>query len=184
VVFKPGRNIHFSTYPPPTLIHLSHRFTSASKPTTWKPFDCCLSNFRTSISTCPSSAKRLPQVVNRFTRQTLPYINRKYFFMNILRFESFCPQKKKTHNRTLLFGNTLLKNGLHFDYWNQLLNVRMSVCYVDCHEDGLCCYLVMHIENLLLPLELFYFHLWPIYWLSLVYSIEQQDGWMMNWKGF
>jgi hypothetical protein len=26
------KNIYFSTYPPPTLIHLSHRFTSASKP--------------------------------------------------------------------------------------------------------------------------------------------------------
>jgi hypothetical protein len=30
----------------------------------------------------------------------------------------------------------------------------------------------MYIENLLRPLQLFYFHLWPIYWLSLVsYSI-------------
>jgi hypothetical protein len=44
----------------------------------------------------------------------------------------------------------------------------MRVCYVDCHEAGLCCYLVIHIGNLLSPLQLFYFHLWPIYWLSLV----------------
>jgi hypothetical protein len=42
-------------------------------------------------------------VVNRFTRQTLPTINRKHFFMNILCIESFCPQK--THKRTLLFGS-------------------------------------------------------------------------------
>jgi hypothetical protein len=30
---------------------LSHGFTSASKPATWKSFDCCLSHFRTPIST-------------------------------------------------------------------------------------------------------------------------------------
>jgi hypothetical protein len=29
---------------------------------------------------------------------------------------------------------------------------------------------VMHIENLFRPLQLFFFHLWPIYWLSLVKS--------------
>jgi hypothetical protein len=32
-------------------------------------------------------------VVNRFTRQTLPNVNRKHFFMNILCIEPFCPQK-------------------------------------------------------------------------------------------
>jgi hypothetical protein len=37
---KPGKNVHFSTYPPPTLIHLSHHFTSASKPAAQKSFDC------------------------------------------------------------------------------------------------------------------------------------------------
>jgi hypothetical protein len=30
------KNIYFSTYPPPTLIHLSLRFTGASKPATQK----------------------------------------------------------------------------------------------------------------------------------------------------
>jgi hypothetical protein len=49
-------------------------------------------------------------VVNRFTLRTLPTLKRKHFFMNILCIESFCPQKK-THNRNLLFGNTLLKHG-------------------------------------------------------------------------
>jgi hypothetical protein len=44
----------------------------------------------------------------------------------------------------------------------------VSVCYLDCHEAWLCCYLVKRIENLLLQLQLFYFHLWPIYWLSLI----------------
>jgi hypothetical protein len=47
--------------------------------------------------------------------------------------------------------------------------MHMRVCYLDCREAGLCCYLSIHIENLLRPLQLFYFQLWPIYWLSLVY---------------
>jgi hypothetical protein len=73
----------------------------------------------------------------------------------------------KPHNRTLFFGSTL-KHGRHFDYWNQHLNMRMCVCHLDYHETGLCCRLVIHIENLLCPLQLFYFHLWPIYWLSSI----------------
>jgi hypothetical protein len=46
--------------------------------------------------------------------------------------------------------------------------MRMCVCYLSSHEAGLCCCLVMHMENLLRQLQLFYFHLWPMYWLSLV----------------
>jgi hypothetical protein len=42
------------------------------------------------------------------------------------------------------------------------------ISYLDCHEAGLCCYLVIHIENLLRPLQLLYFHLRPIYRLSLI----------------
>jgi hypothetical protein len=34
----------------------------------------------------------------------------------------------KTHNRTTLYGTTLIKHGRHFDYWNQPLNMRMHVC--------------------------------------------------------
>jgi hypothetical protein len=37
--------------------------------------------------------------------------------------------------------------------------MRMHVCYLDCHEAELCCNLVLHIENLLDPLLLLYFHL-------------------------
>jgi hypothetical protein len=53
--------------------------------------------------------------------------------------------------------------------------MRMRVCYLDSHEGGLCCYLVIHIETLLRPLQLFYFHLWPIYWLSLVFAVATGD---------
>jgi hypothetical protein len=75
---------------------------------------------------------------------------------------------KTPHNRTLLFGSILVKYGCHFDYWNQPLNMRIRVCYLDCLEGGLCCYLVIHIENLLRPLQLLYFQLW----LSLVLLIS------------
>jgi hypothetical protein len=70
----------------------------------------------------------------------------------------------------LLFCSTLLKHGRHFDYWNQRLNTCKCVCYLDFHEAGLCCYLVIHVENLLHLLQLFYFHLWPICWLPRTYT--------------
>jgi hypothetical protein len=66
------------------------------------------------------------------------------------------PFAHKKHNGTLLFGNTLLKHGRHFYYWNQSLNIRMRACYLDCYETGLCYYLVVYIENILRPLQLFY----------------------------
>jgi hypothetical protein len=56
-------------------------------------------------------------VVNRFTGQTLPTVNRKHFFMNIFCIESFRPQKP--HSRTLFLGSRPLKHGRHFDYQNQ-----------------------------------------------------------------
>jgi hypothetical protein len=89
---------------------------------------------------------------------TLPIVKRKHFFMNILYVESYCAQKE-THNRVQLFGNTLIKHIRHFYCWNQPRNMRMRICYLDCHESGLCCYLVIRIVNLLRPLQLFYVHL-------------------------
>jgi hypothetical protein len=84
-------------------------------------------------------------IVKRFSRQTLPTVNTK-------------------HSVSLLFGS-IPKHGRHFEYWNQTLNMRMRVYYLDCHETELCCYLLRHIENLLRPLQLFYFHLRPTYWI-------------------
>jgi hypothetical protein len=113
-------------------------------------------------------------VVNCFMRLTFPTANRKHFFMNILCIEPSCPQK--THNWIPLFGSTFLRHIRQFDYRNQSLKLR--VCYLGCHEAGLCCYLMINIEYLLCPLQLFYFHLWPIYWLFLIEWIEwgYQEG--------
>jgi hypothetical protein len=58
--------------------------------------------------------------------------------------------------------------------------MRMRVCYLGCHAAGLCCYLAIHIENLLRPLRLFYFHLWPIYWLSLLQMITEYTYLLSN----
>jgi hypothetical protein len=101
-----GGGIYFSAYPPPTLIHLSHRFTSASQPTAQKPSDCCLRHLRISVSTSSSSAKRFPPKWNRFTRQTLPTINMKHFFMNIICIESICPYTQNTQADSALRYNT------------------------------------------------------------------------------
>jgi hypothetical protein len=49
-------------------------------------------------------------------------------------------------------------------------------CFLDSHGAGLCCYLVIQIENLLRRLQLFYFHLWPICWLSLVDIMSPFNG--------
>jgi hypothetical protein len=78
----------------------------------------------------------------------------------------FAPQK--THNIMLLFCSTLLRPCRHFNYWNQPLNMSIHVCNLDCYDEGLCCYLVVQIGNLLRLLQLFYFNLWPNYWISLV----------------
>jgi hypothetical protein len=53
----------------------------------------------------------------------------------------------------------------------------MRICYLDCQEPELCCYLVIHTENLLRSVQLFYFHLWSVYWLSLVLWQLTQSHW-------
>jgi hypothetical protein len=92
----------------------------------------------------------LHPAVNRFTRQTLPTMNREKLFMNILCIESSCPQKRRTTERSSSIVYS--KYSRHFDYRNQLLNKRMRACYLDCHEAGLCCNVVIYTETLLRPL--------------------------------
>jgi hypothetical protein len=61
-------------------------------------------------------------------RQTLHTVNRKHLFMNIFCIYSF---RSQTHSWTLLFRNKLLKYGRHFDYWNQSLNMHITVRDID-----------------------------------------------------
>jgi hypothetical protein len=109
----------------------------------------------------------LDKVVNCFTLQTLLTVEKGKISLRIsVALSPFAHRKKR--NRMLLFGSTILKHGRHFDYWNQPVKMSMLVWYLACHEAGLWCYLVIHIETLLHPLQLFYFYLCPVYWLSLV----------------
>jgi hypothetical protein len=55
---------------------------------------------------------------------------------------------------------------------NQHLNTCMDVCYLDCHKAGLCSNLMIHIEDLLRSLQLFFFNFWSVYWLSLILTIN------------
>jgi hypothetical protein len=104
--------------------------------------------------------------VNRFTRQTR---KRESFIYKYPLHWALLPANK-TLNGTLLFVSILFMRGGHFDYWNERLNLRIRVCYLNCHEAGLCCYLEIHIENLLRPLEAFSFHEYLFYRLFLVIS--------------
>jgi hypothetical protein len=76
----------------------------------------------------------------------------------------------KANNITLLLGGIHLKHVRHFDCWNQPLNMRIRVCYLDCHEAGLCCYLVIHIESHLRPLQLFS-SIWDLFTGSPSYTL-------------
>jgi hypothetical protein len=106
VTFEPEKDIYFSTYPPPTLIHLSHRFISASKPAEQKSSDCCLSHFRTWPGIiCDFQTffrKYLDPVVNCFTRQTFFTGKTKYSLTNNLCIVTFCQQKRTTECCTLV----------------------------------------------------------------------------------
>jgi hypothetical protein len=61
----------------------------------------------------------------------------------VLCIESFCPQKS---NRTMLFGSYTQARS-PFGLLKSAFEVTLHVCFLDCHEAGLCCYLVIHIEN-------------------------------------
>jgi hypothetical protein len=126
-------------------------FTSALKPHNIKSFNFCLGHFRTSVFhvSWPSCEPLCATNTSHHKQGTFLY---EYPLHLVLL------PTRNAHQNTALIGSTLLKNGCHLDYWNQLLNMRMHVCYLDCYEAVLCCYLVIHIENLLHPLQLFYFH--------------------------
>jgi hypothetical protein len=62
---------------------------------------------------------------------------------------SFRPQK--THNITLLFGNTLLSHSRNFHCWNQPLNMCLRVFYLECHEGDTHRKPITSITSVLLP---------------------------------
>jgi hypothetical protein len=108
--------------------------------------------------------------VNRSTRRTLPTVNRKHSFMNILCIESSCPQKTnaKQNAASRLYSPQvrspiwLLKPASEHAYAPLLPRLSWSWSVLLPRD--------IYIENLLRSLQLFHFHLWPVYWLSVVVS--------------
>jgi hypothetical protein len=149
-------------------------------------FDCCLDHFRIwSGNICEIRLflrKFLEPVVNRFTRQTIPNLNRKRLFMNMLYIEPFFPQKPTTErcSSTVRSSRTVAILTTETSIWTW----RMRFCYLDCFEAGLCCYLLLHIENLLYPLQQFYFRLWPTYCLSFVWKVKVKLSLCLTMKTF
>jgi hypothetical protein len=102
VIFEPGKKIYFLTYPPLTLIHVSHRFTRASKHPQQRSLLTVVSATSASLYQPLRHQRNVCHpVMNRFTRQTLPTISRKHFIMIILYIESFCPQENAQSNDAL-----------------------------------------------------------------------------------
>jgi hypothetical protein len=127
-------SIYFSTCPPPTVIHLFHHFTSAS------------------------TAKRLPPSCEPLYATNTSHRKQETFLYKPLCSE-FLPTEKRTTedcSSVLYVSSTVAILTMKTS-----LNICMHLCYLDCHEAGLCCYLVIHVKNLLRPLLLFYFHLLP-----------------------
>jgi hypothetical protein len=83
-------------------------------------------------------------VVNRFTWQTLPTVNRKHSLWISFAL-SPCIDKKK-ERATERYSSVVHSSSTVaiLINWNHPLNMRMRVCYLDCHEAGLCCYLVIY----------------------------------------
>jgi hypothetical protein len=100
----------------------------------------------------------LDPVVNRFTRQILPTVNSKYFLRIFFALSPFA-HKKRTIERWSSAAQSpfwLLKSAS--EHAHERLLSRMSWSWA----------VLLPSENLLRPLQLFYSHLWPNYWLSLV----------------
>jgi hypothetical protein len=91
--------IYISTCPPPTLIHLSHRFTSGSKPAAEKSFGCGLSHFRTAVSTSPSSAERSPPSCEPLYATNTSQHKQKIFLYKYALHWVLLPTKKNTTER-------------------------------------------------------------------------------------
>jgi hypothetical protein len=104
--------------------------------------------------------------VNRFTRQTIPTVNRRYLFMDIPCTESFCSQKAHRQRCSSIVhsSRTIAILTTKTNLWT---TARESAIYRIPWSWNVLLPSDTH-KILLRPLQLLYFHLWPIYSLSLV----------------
>jgi hypothetical protein len=152
-------------------MHMSHRFTSASKPAAYSLLTVVLATCTPLFQ--PLRHQRKVCHVSRPSCEPLYVTNNSHRKQEIFIYKHpfyWVPLPTKMHKRMLLFGTIPLKHGRQFDYRNPPLDMGMRVCFLNCHAAGLFCYLDIHIEIILRPLRLFYFHLRNIYWHSLIYT--------------
>jgi hypothetical protein len=111
-----------------------------AEPAAQKCFDCCLNHFRT----WSCHHLRLSNVFENISRPSCERFTWQISF-------ALSPFAHKNAQQAATFRYTS-KHGRHYGHWNRPVNLSMRVCYLDCHEAGMCCYLVIHRENLLRPL--------------------------------
>jgi hypothetical protein len=115
-VFDAGKNIYFSIYPPTTLIHLSHRLPVLRNPQNKNLLSVVTTHFAP-VGYYLRLFEFLDPAVNHFTQQTLPTVNMKRFYINVLCIESFCPQKNSQQNAAyVLYSNLSINFVYHEDF--------------------------------------------------------------------
>jgi hypothetical protein len=82
-----------------------------------------VSHFHISVSTSTPFREFLDPVMNRFTRQTLPAVNKKHFLINILCSESVCSQKNTTGRCSFI---------VHSSSTVAILTTEISLCTCAC----------------------------------------------------
>jgi hypothetical protein len=176
VIFEPLKKIFISRH----IVHqLVQTLYQCAETRSIKVFDCSLNHFRTWSRISATSEPPWEDV----STQLWTVLRHKHFppqTGNIslwipFALSSFAHEKRRKERRYSVVYSSSPVGIL-------ALNMRMRVCYLNCHEAWLCCYLLIHTENLLRPLELLYFQLWPIYWLSLVLcDISVQPEFFVMW---
>jgi hypothetical protein len=95
-----GKNVYFSTYPPPTLTTCPIALPVRRNP---QSFHCCLSHFITSVSTSSSSAKRLPPSCELlYATNTSPRKQKTFLLAYTLHWAILPRKKRKTESCSLV----------------------------------------------------------------------------------
>jgi hypothetical protein len=160
----------FSTYPPPTLIHLSHRVETRSIEVFWllsQPFPYARFNFFVlEIISGPSCELLYATNTSHCKQKTLLYEYTLHWVL--LPTKSTIERCSWVVNTSSMIAILTTETSL----WTcACASVTWTVMKLGCAAT-----LVIHIEKLLCQLQLFYFHLWSIYWLSLI----KLNGWYLR----
>jgi hypothetical protein len=146
---------------------MSHRFINTSKQGAQMYFDCCLGHFRTSVSTSSSSAKRLPSSCELLYATDTSNSKQGPFLYEYSLHWVLLPITKRALERCFSVFTPQTRSP-----FSLLKPASEYGRYLDDHEAGLCRCLVIYIQNLLHLLQLFYLHLWPFNWLTLVLDLR------------